>query len=91
MLGKTELVAAVAKKAELTKADALKAVDAVLDTVTETLAKGDEVRLLGFLNLKVVNKAARVGHNPKTGAEIKIPATKAVSVKVGASLKKAVK
>lgn len=90
MLGKKELVDLVAQKG-LTKADATKAVDAVVEGITAELTKGGEVSLKGFLGLKVITKKARTGRNPKTGAEIKIPAMKAVSVKVGKALKEAVR
>ena len=88
---KTELVAAVAKKAGLTQKDADKALAAVLDVVTEALAKGDKVQLTGFGTFEVRAKAAREGRNPKTGAAIKVPASKAPAFKAGATLKKAVK
>ena len=88
---KTELVAAVAKKAALTGKDADKAVAAVIDVVTAALAKGEKVQITGFGTIEVREKAAREGRNPKTKETIKIAATKAPAFKAGATLKKAVK
>jgi DNA-binding protein HU-beta len=88
---KTELVVAAAKKAGLTQKDADKALAAILDVVTEALAKGDKVQLTGFGTFEVRAKAAREAHNPRTGAAIKVPASKAPAFRAGATLKKAVK
>lgn len=90
-MNKTELVEAVAKSAELSKADANKAVDAVVDAVTEALAKGDKVTLIGFGTFETRERAARTGRNPRTGAEIKIAATRIPAFKAGKKLKDAVK
>ena len=87
---KVELVEAVAKKAGLTKADAGRAVDATIEAVTKALAKGDKVPLVGFGTFGVSKRAARTGRNPQTGAEVKIPARKAVTFKAGSALKEAV-
>ena len=87
-MNKTELVAAVAAKAELSKKDAEAAVKAVIDSVTEALADGDKVALVGF---EVKTRAARTGKNPRTGEAISIPASKVPSFKAGAALKNAVK
>ena len=88
---KTELVAAAAKKSGLTQKDTDKALAALLDAVTCALAKGDKVQLTGFGTFEVREKAAREGRNPRTGATIAVPASKAPAFKAGASLKKAVK
>lgn len=85
-MNKGELVAAVAAKAEISKAAAAKAIDAALDAVAEALKKGEAVQLVGFATLKVVEKAARKGINPATKQVIDIPAKKAVKFKAGAKL-----
>lgn len=90
-MNKTELVAAVATKADLSKKDAEAAVKAVLDAVTEALADGDKVALVGFGTFEVKERAARTGKNPRTGEAIEIPASKVPSFKAGAALKSAVK
>ena len=90
-MNKTELVAAVAAKAELSKKDAEAAVKAVIDSVTEALADGDKVALVGFGTFEVKTRAARTGKNPRTGEAISIPASKIPSFKAGAALKNAVK
>ena len=90
-MNKTELVAAVAAKAERTKKDAEAAVKAVIDSVTEALADGDKVALVGFGTFEVKTRAARTGKNPRTGEAISIPASKVPSFKAGAALKNAVK
>ena len=89
-MNKVELVAAMAEKTGLTKADAAKAVDAFVATVAETLQKGDDIRLVGFGSFSVTQRAASTGRNPRTGKEIKIPASKAPKFKAGADLKEAV-
>ena len=90
-MNKTELVAAVAEKTELTNKDATKAVEAVFDTIQETLANGEKVQLIGFGNFEVRDRAARKGRNPQTGEEIEIPASKVPAFKAGKALKEAVK
>ena len=90
-MNKTELVAAVAAKAELSKKDAEAAVKAVIDSVTEALADGGKVALVGFGTFEVKTRAARTGKNPRTGEAISIPASKVPSFKAGAALKNAVK
>jgi len=90
-MNKTELVAAVAAKAELSKKDAEAAVKAVIDSVTEALADGDKVALVGFGTFEVKTRAARTGKNPRTGEAISIPASKVPSFKAGAALKNVVK
>lgn len=90
-MNKTELVDAVATSAELSKAAAAKAVDAVVDSVTAALKKGDKVTLIGFGTFEVRERAARTGRNPRTGEEIKIAAAKIPAFKAGKKLKEAVK
>ncbi len=85
-MNKGELVAAVAAKAEISKAAAAKAIDAALDAVAEALKKGEAVQLVGFATLKVAEKAARKGINPATKQVINIPAKKVVKFKAGAKL-----
>ena len=86
-MNKTELVAAIAEKAELSKKDAEKALKAFTETVAETLQNGDKIQLVGFGTFEVAERAARTGKNPQTGKEIKIPASKAPKFKAGKSLK----
>lgn len=90
-MNKTELVAAVAEKTALSKKDAEKAVKAVLDTVEETLKKGDKVQLIGFGTFEVRERAAKEARNPRTGETVKVPAAKVPAFKAGAALKIAVK
>lgn len=87
---KVELVEEVANKAGLTKADAGRALDATLEVITNALAKGDKVPLVGFGTFAVSKRAARTGRNPQTGAEVKIAARNAVTFKAGAALKESV-
>ncbi|UUX50257.1 HU family DNA-binding protein [Nisaea acidiphila] len=88
-MNKNELVAAVADSADLTKADAASAVDAVLDSITSALKSGDEVRLVGFGTFSVAARAASEGRNPRTGEKIKIAASKQPKFKAGKGLKDA--
>lgn len=90
-MNKTELVAAVADKANLTKKDADAAVAAVLEAVKDALADGDKVSLVGFGTFSVKERAARTGLNPRTKEAITIPAAKVPAFKAGAALKDAVK
>ena len=90
-MNKTELIASVAQKTELTKKDAEKAVKAVFDTVAEELAAGGKVQVIGFGTFEVRERAARKGRNPQTGKEIKIKASKVPAFKAGKALKEAVK
>ncbi|MBQ4507607.1 MAG: HU family DNA-binding protein [Paludibacteraceae bacterium] len=85
-MNKSELVAAVAAKAEMSKAAAAVAVDAMLDAVIETVKKGENVQLIGFGTFSVAERAARKGVNPATKAVITIPARKAVKFKAGAKM-----
>ncbi|OOZ38545.1 DNA-binding protein HU [Solemya pervernicosa gill symbiont] len=89
-MNKSELVEAVAASADLPKATAAKAVDAVLDTITNTLKNGDQVSVVGFGTFEVRERAARTGRNPQTGAAIEIKASKAPAFKAGKALKDAV-
>ena len=89
-MNKSELIDALAAKTDLTKADAGRAIDGLTEIITETLAKGDTVSLIGFGNFSVGERAARTGRNPKTGAELKIAASKAPKFSAGAKLKAAV-
>lgn len=90
-MNKTELIAAVAEKADLSKKNAEVAVAAVIDSIVESLKKGDKVSLLGFGTFEVRERAARTGKNPQTGEAIKIAATKAPAFKAGKAFKDAVK
>ena len=90
-MNKTELIASVAQKTELTKKDAEKAVKAVFDTVAQELAAGGKVQVIGFGTFEVRERAARKGRNPQTGKEIKIAASKVPGFKAGKALKDAVK
>lgn len=87
---KAELINAVAEKAELTKKDSDKAVTAVIDAITEALANGDKVSLVGFGTFEVKNRAARQGINPRTKEAMPIPASKLPAFKAGKALKEAV-
>lgn len=89
-MNKTDLVAKVAEKAELSKKDAEKAVKAFTEVVTEALKDGDKIQLVGFGTFEVVDRAARTGKNPQTGKAMKIPACKAPKFKAGKGLKDAV-
>lgn len=89
-MNKGELIEAVAAAADLTKADATKAVEAFVDTVTRALKKGDQVSILGFGGFAVKSRAARQGRNPKTGETIEIAATRVPGFKAGKALKDAV-
>ncbi|MBO7623740.1 MAG: HU family DNA-binding protein [Bacteroidales bacterium] len=83
---KAELVNAMAEKAGMTKVQAKKALDAMLDATVETLKKGEKVVLLGFGTFSVVERPARKGRNPRTGEVIKIKASKSVKFKAGAGM-----
>ena len=85
-MNKSELVAAVAAQAGLTKVQAQKAVEATVDAIAGALKNGDKVQLVGFGTFSVVEKAAREGVNPATGAKIQIPAKKVAKFKAGAGL-----
>jgi DNA-binding protein HU-beta len=89
-MNKNDLVGVVAEKADVTKAQAAAAVDAVFDAVTGSLKKGDEVRLVGFGTFSVNKRKASTGRNPATGAAIKIPASNQARFKPGKGLKDAI-
>ena len=90
-MNKTELIAAVADKAGLSKKDADKAVTAMVDTVVAALAKKDKVSLVGFGTFEVRARAERKGRNPRTKTEITIPASNSPVFKAGKAFKDAVK
>ncbi|WP_029040032.1 HU family DNA-binding protein [Cucumibacter marinus] len=89
-MNKNDLIAAVADKAGVTKAQAADAVDAVFDSITGTLKDGGDVRLVGFGTFAVSHRKATKGRNPATGAEIDIPASNVPKFKPGKQLKDAV-
>lgn len=89
-MNKNDLIAAVADNTGLSKADATKAVDGVLESVTGALTSGGEVRLVGFGTFSVADRAASTGRNPRTGESIQIPASKQPKFKAGKALKDAV-
>jgi DNA-binding protein HU-beta len=89
-MNKNELVTAVADSANLTKADATKAVDAFIEAITASLAAGEEVRLIGFGTFAIAHRKATDGRNPRTGATIKIAASNLPKFKPGKQLKDAV-
>ena len=86
-MNKTEFIAAVAEKAEISKKDSEKALKAFVDVVTEQLKAGDKVQLVGFGTFEVSERAAREGRNPQTGKTMSIPASKAPKFKAGKALK----
>ncbi|MCK9176085.1 MAG: HU family DNA-binding protein [Clostridiales bacterium] len=86
-MNKTELINAVAAETQLSKKDSEKAVSAVIEVITEQLAKGEKVVLVGFGTFEVRHRAARKGRNPSTKEEIMIPAAKAPAFKAGKGLK----
>lgn len=88
---KTELIAAVAAKADLSKKDADKAVNALIDTIADSLKDGEKIQLVGFGTFEVRERAAREGKNPATGEKISIAATKVPAFKAGKALKDLVK
>ena len=89
-MNKSELIDALAERAELTKAQAGKALDAMLHVITTTLTAGEQVALIGFGTFKQALRAAREGRNPATGAKLKIAAAKLPKFSAGAALKAAV-
>lgn len=90
-MNKTELVDAIAGKANITKVAAKTALEATLAAISDSLEKGEPVQLVGFGTFKVNNRKARTGRNPKTGKEIKIAATKVPAFVAGKGLKDTVK
>jgi DNA-binding protein HU-beta len=89
-VNKSELIEAIAESADISKAAAGRAIDAVVESVTKALKSGDQVTLIGFGTFSVKDRAARTGRNPQTGAEIQIAAAKIPSFKAGKGLKDAV-
>ncbi|MPY07395.1 HU family DNA-binding protein [Moraxella catarrhalis] len=89
-MNKQELIQAVAEKSNLTKADAKTAVDTILTVISDTLADGGEINLIGFGSFSVKTQKQRTGRNPKTGEKLTIPAKKVPSFKAGKGLKDAV-
>lgn len=90
-MNKDALVDAVASRVGATKSEVARMLEAVLETVTQTLARGEEVALTGFGTFAVVSRAARQGVNPRTGEKIQIAASKAAKFRAGKALKDAVK
>ena len=88
-MNKTELVAAIADKAEISKKDSEKALKAFVDVVTEELKKGHKIQLVGFGTFEVSERAERTGRNPQSGKEMVIPASKAPKFKAGKAFKDA--
>lgn len=89
-MNKTELIEALAARCDLSKAAASRAVDGLTEIISESLTNGDSVTLIGFGTFSVGERAARTGRNPKTGAELKIAASKTPKFSAGAKLKSAV-
>ena len=89
-MNKSELVAAIAESADITKADAEKALKGTLDAITGALAKGDRIALVGFGTFSVSKRAARTGRNPSTGKPLKIAAKTVAKFKAGSKLAEAV-
>ena len=89
-MNKTELIAAVAEKAEISKKDSEKALKAFIDVVTDELKNGEKIQLVGFGTFEVRERAAREGRNPQTGKTMKIEACKAPKFKAGKALKDAI-
>jgi len=82
-MNKLALIEAAAKKAQVSKAEAAKIIDAALEAAVEAVKKGEGVQLIGYANIVIANKAARKAKNPRTGAVINIPAKKVVRIKPG--------
>ena len=89
-MNKTELIAAVAEKTDLSKKDADAAVSAVLGAITDALKAGDKIQLVGFGTFEVRNRAAKQGRNPRTGETMTVPASQVPAFKAGKALKDAV-
>lgn len=90
-MNKSELVDTMAEAADIPKTAAAKALDSLLEAITDALKKGDTVSIIGFGNFTVKERAARTGRNPQTGAAIDIAASKSPSFKPGKALKDAIK
>jgi DNA-binding protein HU-beta len=89
-MNKTELIEAIVKETELSKAAAARALNAMLDIIVKTVAKKQDVQLIGFGNFKAAKRAARTGKNPRTGEKLKIAAATVPKFSAGASFKAAV-
>ncbi|HSP30811.1 MAG TPA: HU family DNA-binding protein [Halomonas sp.] len=89
-MNKSELIEAIAASADIPKAAATRALDAMVESVTDSLKKGESVSLVGFGTFAIKERAARTGRNPQTGQPIQISAAKVPSVKAGKALKDAV-
>ena len=89
-MNKTQLIDKIAENADITKASAGRAVDAIIEAVSDSLKSGDTVQLVGFGTFSVRERSARTGRNPQTGKEISIPAAKVPGFKAGKALKEAV-
>ncbi|KDN57611.1 MULTISPECIES: HU family DNA-binding protein [Exiguobacterium] len=90
-MNKTELIQAVAEKAEVSKKEATTVVEATFESITEALQNGEKIQLIGFGTFEVRERAARKGRNPRTKEDIEIPASKVPAFKAGKALKDAVK
>ena len=90
-MNKSELIDSIAAKAGLSKKDAKGALEATVETITQTLAKGENIALIGFGTFSTAARAARVARVPGTGKEVQVPATTVAKFKVGKALKEAVK
>mgnify|MGYP000906041387 FL=1 len=90
-MNKTDLIQLVAEKSGFTKKDSEKAVNAVLDGIMGTVAKGEKVQIIGFGTFEKRNRAAKIGRNPSTGEQINIPATNVPAFKAGKGFKELVK
>jgi len=89
-MNKAEFIDSIATKATLTKKDSKVALDGILEVITETLAKGDNVQFVGFGTFEVAQRAARTARVPSTGAIVEVPATKVAKFKVGKALKNSI-
>lgn len=89
-MNKTQLIEAVSAAANLSKADASRAVEAIVQSITDTLSNNDGVQLTGFGSFSTKNRAARMGRNPQTGEQIQISASTVVTFKAGKALKESV-
>lgn len=89
-MNKAEFIDAVVQKAGLSKKDSKVALDGILDVITQTLAKGDNIQFVGFGTFEVVTRAARTARVPSTGATVEVPAQKAAKFKVGKALKNSI-
>jgi len=89
-MNKTELIEAMAESADISKAAAGRALEGMVEAITNTVKSGDTVSVIGFGTFSLRERAARTGRNPKTGAEIQIPASKSPAFKAGKAFKDAV-